>query len=183
MTQMKRSFLSIYILFLGLSGFAQHAVQLVISSLPINTVPDSGVFIAGSFNGWNPHDEHYRLQKDASGRLMLGTKLDDGSYEYKITRGSWDRVECKKGGGDIPNRSLKLGSDTIISIAVDEWSDRVEKKPRMSTASKNVMILDTAFLMPQPIEPGGCGSICREGYARLEEKIPRVVHAGWAECF
>jgi len=70
-------------------------------------------------------------------------------YEFKITRAGWDKVECKNGGADIQNRFLKLSSDTIIELMVEEWTDNIEKKPRVSTAGKNVHIVDTAFFIPQ----------------------------------
>lgn len=80
---------------------------------------------------------------------MFETKLAGGMYEFKITRGDWAKVECKKTGADIPNRFLKLSSDTTINLVVEEWADRFVRKPRVSTASKNVHIIDTAFLIPQ----------------------------------
>ena len=58
-------------------------------------------------------------------------------------------MECKKGGAGIQNRSLKLTSDTTINMTVEEWADNIERKPRVSTASKNVHIIDTAFFIPQ----------------------------------
>src|SRR2546423_2104431 len=70
-------------------------------------------------------------------------------YEYKITKGGWDKVERKKDGSDIQNRFFKLTSDTAISISIEEWADRFPVKPRAHTASKNVHIIDTAFVIPQ----------------------------------
>src|SRR6476620_9143251 len=141
-----------------LLSYSQHFVRFIISSVPVRNLHDSNLFIAGSFNGWNPQDKNYHFQKNENARLndsvgqgnyFLGTKLEDGMYEFKITRGGWDKVECKKGGADIQNRFLKLTSDTTINMTVEEWADNIEKKPGVSTASKNVHIIDTAFLIPQ----------------------------------
>jgi predicted alpha/beta superfamily hydrolase len=138
--------------------FSQHTIQFVISSLPVKNPGGRDLFIAGSFNGWNPQDNNYRFKKSENARLddsvgqgnyFLGIKLEDGNYEFKITRGGWDKVECKKGGADIQNRFLKLTSDTTINMTVEEWTDNIEKKPKISTASKNVHVVDTAFLIPQ----------------------------------
>jgi alpha-glucosidase len=60
------------------------------------------------FNGWNPNDKKYHFQKNDKGNCILGTKLENGMDEFKITRGGWDKVECKQGGADIQNRFLKL---------------------------------------------------------------------------
>ena len=145
----KRSISLLTFLVTILLSYSQHSVRFVISSFPLKNLSDSNLFIAGSFNGWKTQDKSYHFQKNEKGDYFLGTKLEDGTYEFKITRGGWDKVECKKGGADIQNRFLKLTSDTTINIMVEEWADNVERKPRVSTASKNVHIVDTAFSIPQ----------------------------------
>jgi alpha-glucosidase len=145
----KRSISLLPFLVTVLLASSQHSVRFVISSRPLKNSNDNNLFIAGSFNGWNPRDKNYQFQKNDEGNYFLGTKLEDGNYEFKITRGGWDKVECKKGGADIQNRSFKLTSDTTINMTVEEWADNIEKKPGVSTASKNVHIIDTAFLIPQ----------------------------------
>ena len=154
---MKRVFILAVVLLTFFLSSSQRLVRFSISPLPGQTLGDT-MFIAGSFNSWNPADKNYRLQKDASARLndsvgqgnyFLETKLADGMYEFKITGGSWTKVECRKNGADIQNRVLKLSSDTTIHAVVEEWADHFTKKPRHSTASKNVHIIDTAFRMPQ----------------------------------
>ena len=145
----KRSISLLLFLVTVLLSYSQHSVSFVISSLPVKNPSDGGLFLAGSFNGWNPSDKNYHFQKNDRGNYFLGTKLENGMYEFKITRGGWDKVECKKGGADIQNRFLKLSSDTIIESMVEEWADNIEKKPRVSTAGKNVHIVDSAFFIPQ----------------------------------
>jgi len=93
-------------------------------------------------------------------------------YEYKITRGGWDKVECRKGGADIQNRVLKLSSDTIIDIMVDEWADNIERKPGVSTAGKNVHIVDTAFLIPQLNRTRRVWIYLPTGYSTSEKRYP-----------
>jgi predicted alpha/beta superfamily hydrolase len=154
---MKRIFILAAVLLTFFLSFSQHLVRFSISSLPGQSLPDT-MFIAGSFNSWNPADKNYRVQKDANARLsdavgqgdyFLEISLPDAMHEFKITRGSWAKVECKKSGADIQNRVLKLSSDTTIHLVVEEWADHFAKKPRHSTASKNVHIVDTAFRIPQ----------------------------------
>jgi predicted alpha/beta superfamily hydrolase len=145
---MLRRILVFSVLLSSLKTFSQHTVQFIISSLPLNS-SDSNFFIAGSFNGWNPGDENYHFQKNTEGNYFLETSLTDGNYECKITRGSWDKVECRPDGTDIQNRVLKIERDTMISIIIQGWKDNFKIKPRVSTASRNVHILDSAFLLPQ----------------------------------
>ena len=133
----------------AITSSAQHTVRFSVTSVPQFHSTDSNIYIASSFNGWNPKDNNYRFQKDGKENYFFEAKVPDGMYEYKITRGGWDKVECKKDGAGISNRFLKLMSDTVINLTIEDWADRYPAKPKKSTASKNVHIIDTAFLIPQ----------------------------------
>jgi predicted alpha/beta superfamily hydrolase len=128
---------------------AQNIITFRINSLPQYHSAGSDIYLAGSFNGWNPQDTAYRFQKDGQGNYFCELSLAGGNYEFKITRGGWDKVECKKIGGDVSNHSLTVETDTTMNLDVEEWSDRFPVKPKESTASKNVQIIDTAFFIPQ----------------------------------
>ena len=52
-----------------LLSYSQHSVRFIISSLPVRNLHDSNLFIAGSFNGWNPQDKNYHFQKNENARL------------------------------------------------------------------------------------------------------------------
>lgn len=123
--------------------------RIEIKNIPISNHVSGVIYAAGSFNNWNPKDEKFKFQKDDTGNYFIELKLANGNYEYKITRGGWDKVECKKGGVEIANRVLKVESDITIQITVEEWADNIPAKPKRSTASKNVKIIDTAFHIPQ----------------------------------
>ncbi len=145
----RQTIVSIVFLALAYSSLAQYTVHISIDSLPQFSSPDSNLYLAGSFNGWNPKDENFVLQKNGKGNYFIEKKFERGIYEFKTTRGGWDKVECKKNGVDIANRVFELSSDTTINIAIDGWADQVLKKSRVSTASRNVQIIDTAFVIPQ----------------------------------
>lgn len=138
------------IIALTLSTVVQAQVtRIEIKDIPGNTASSNEIYAAGSFNNWNPKDEKFKFQKDDTGNYFIELKLANGNYEYKITRGGWDKVECKKGGAEIANRVLKVESDITIQITVEEWTDNIPAKTKKSTASKNVKIIDTAFHIPQ----------------------------------
>ena len=59
---MHKSFLAISSLLFALSVISQNAVRLEIKSLPEYHPSGIDVFIAGSFNGWNPQDKNYQFQ-------------------------------------------------------------------------------------------------------------------------
>ncbi len=145
----KISFLLIGLLF-SLSVLTQFRVRIEINSLPANNPENSSLYIAGNFNGWNPQHNNYKFQKDDKG-YFIEFSLNNGSYEYKITRGGWDKVECTGEGKDIGNRSLKVDADATIEITIGGWKDLLTSSslPKKSTANKNVSIIDTAFFIPE----------------------------------
>ena len=137
-------------LLITLSVVSQQKIRIEIISLPANDPATSSIFIAGSFNSWNPQNKNFQFQKNEKG-YFLDLLLNAGSYEYKVTRGGWDKVECSKEGKDVGNRTLKVAADENIEIAIEGWKDLFasSSQPKKSTANKNVRIIDTAFFIPQ----------------------------------
>ena len=133
-------------LFMGCSGTAQKSVELVIGQVPESRSKEP-IYVAGSFNGWNPgatkliFDDAAKLYK-----INIPVKAGD-KLEYKFTRGTWNSVETNKDGSDISNRILdgSLASDTV---EIDAWKDDFATGSVLSTAHKNVMVLDSMY-MPQ----------------------------------
>jgi len=134
----------------SLSLLSQQKIRIEINSLPANNPANSSIFIAGNFNSWNPQNKNFQFQKSDKG-YFIDLSLNPGSYEYKITRGGWDKVECTNEGKDIGNRTLKVNADASVEVAVSGWKDLFtsSSQPRKSTANKNVRIIDTAFFIPQ----------------------------------
>jgi len=139
----------ICVLLISASSMAQHTVRIEIKKLPDYHASGSAIYAAGSFNGWNPADTNYRFKKTSTGSYYLDLSLPDTAYEFKLTRGDWGTVECRKEGAGMTNRQLKTNDARVVALEVQEWSDRFPAQPRKSTASANVHIIDTAFLIPQ----------------------------------
>ena len=137
-------------LLITLSLAAQQKIRIEINSLPANSPVNSSMFIAGNFNSWNPQNKNYQFQKNERG-YFLELSLNTGTYEYKITRGGWDKVETTKEGKDIGNRTVKVDADATVVLSVEGWKDFLASSshPKKSTANKNVRIIDTAFFIPQ----------------------------------
>ncbi|HXB45938.1 MAG TPA: alpha/beta hydrolase-fold protein [Puia sp.] len=132
-----------------LSAFSQYRVRINLISIPDALKTDS-IFIAGSFNNWSPNDGQSRFIQDKNYNFYIEfPHVEAGSYEFKFTRGSWQKAECKKDGNDIDNRSAIISSDTIFDFTVQGWKDQFPGKTKLHTASKNVEIIDSAFYIPQ----------------------------------
>jgi predicted alpha/beta superfamily hydrolase len=169
-----KTILNISTLIFAASVMAQSTVRLKIKSLPAYHPSGSNIYAAGSFNGWNPQDENYKFQHDKYGNYFLDLKLEKGLYEYKITRGGWDKAECKKGGERMGNRLLKVEGKEDIELIIEEWADRFPAAPKKSTASINVQIIDTSFLIPQLKRTRRVWIYLPESYATGDERFPVI---------
>lgn len=145
---MRKSAITILQLFFVTVLAAQHNIILKVDSLPANPQTYE-LYIAGSFNGWNPASEAYHFRRMGNGQFYIDLKLAAGTYEYKITRGSWNEVECNPGGAVKENRILKVDHDDSYMINIREWKDNFPDKEIIHSASSHVSIIDTAFYMPQ----------------------------------
>ncbi|MEP6675565.1 MAG: alpha/beta hydrolase-fold protein [Ferruginibacter sp.] len=144
---MKSRFFFGLILLLGYYSNAQYKVSFVLDQLPAPHVGET-IFIAGNFNSWNPGNENYR-SVSSDNKNIINLVLSAGTYEYKFTRGGWDKGEAGQGGAGVGNRVLKLSGDTVIRISIAEWSDNFVHPERVHTVSANVSVMDTAFFIPQ----------------------------------
>ncbi len=119
------------------------------------TVKDNGefaqhekIYAAGNFNGWDPAATalHFDSLKQA---WVLRIELPGGNYEFKFTRGSWQKVQCNIEGADIPNNEIRVQTDTAFQFTIDAWKDHFTPRVKKHTASNHVMVMDTAFSIPQ----------------------------------
>ena len=143
----------------GFAGASRVTAQVAVSTpggLTIHlTVPEStpaaaSVYIAGSFNNWNPAAEGYRLVRE--GGLYAITLPDSvrGPLEFKFTLGAWESVEQTATGGDVPNRTFTVPPTGAVTWAgtVAAWRTG-PAAPRPHTATASVSVLSDSFAIPQ----------------------------------
>ncbi|MCZ2459030.1 MAG: hypothetical protein LC128_05330 [Chitinophagales bacterium] len=150
----------------------QNNVRIEINSFPSFQTSGTEIYLAGSMNGWNPQNKDFLFSKNDGGNYSLDIKLSDGSYQFKLTRGGWDKVECTGSGADIANREITITSDTLIRLSVEGWKDHFSSVPVKSTADKNVHILDSAFWIPQLHRKRRIWIYLPEGYDTSKESYP-----------
>lgn len=126
---------------------AQYRVRIELSDIPAMPATES-IFVAGSFNGWNPIDTAFRIAVSDTITYIDFPRPLQGSISFKFTRGSWGNVECNADGSDISDRSLNLVSDTVIRCQIAAWKDRFDAVPKRHTASAQVTVLPNLFADP-----------------------------------
>jgi predicted alpha/beta superfamily hydrolase len=130
---------------------AQYKITFLVKQPP-GLHSEDHLFIAGNFNSWDPGNKKFEFANDKNGVAELTVSLPEGNYEYKFTRGDWNKVETALDGKGVGNRILKVSGDTMLHLEIKGWNDdfNQETSPKKNhTASANVRIMDTAFLIPQ----------------------------------
>ncbi len=136
-----------YLLFLVLyNSIAQ--VTIRVTGIPANTPTTDNLYIAGSFNNWNPNDTNFKLTK-VDNRYKLTIPDYKGNEEYKFTRGSWTTAEGDSNGNVIKNRTLEHVVNGVINVSIAGWEDKKIKEIITSTALPNVKIISNRFFIPQ----------------------------------
>ena len=106
--------LILFSLLVSLHSWAQFKVTVVIKSLPVSHKGEP-VFIAGNFNNWQPDDYEFKIS-DSS---VVLDDVPQGDYQFKFTRGSWDKVECAGAGTEVENRTVGINSDTTLFYTIE----------------------------------------------------------------
>lgn len=143
MRSLSGSNLIIYLLVLGINfSIAQTAaVKFEVNIPPGSKSSDKGVYLAGSFNCWNPHDSLYLMKETGPDLYSLAVPLFEGQrYEYKYTLGSWETVETSSEGEQIKNRTMISQNGRIITDTVYRWNSPVKaQKGIAGTLNKEQM--------------------------------------------
>ena len=171
-------FIVLPFLLIPISVLCQLNVKFILKERPANHNSET-VYVAGNFNNWNAADNNYRITAKEDNTLVI--KLPAGSYQYKLTRGTWIKVEAGKDGTDLDNRVLPLTKDTIINISILSWKDDFKTEPvkRKNTASINVSVMDTAFYIPQLNRTRRIWVYLPQSYASDKKKYPVIyMHDG-----
>lgn len=98
-------------------------VIIRLGKLPRETPPGQPIYLAGSFNNWQPNHPNYRFKKAENGTYYFAINKTDHEIEYKITRGSWDAEEVNENGDRMMNRKFVFGRRDTIDLEVAGWLD------------------------------------------------------------
>lgn len=135
-------------LLFSLALTAEAQVTINITAVPANTPATDTIYLAGNINGWDPGADDYQLTKISPSNYAITLAAGTGTIEFKFTRGSWDKGECKADGSFLPNRTFTYGNGETINLTVAGWDD-LAGNGNTSTALLNVSVMDAAFFMPQ----------------------------------
>jgi hypothetical protein len=113
------------------------SITIIIYSLPENPVPsasptppplppgDEALYFVSNINNWDPGSRYWMFTRGPDGKYYIEIpRVGDDDIEYKITRGSWQNVECAADGEDIYDRILRGKAGDEVLITIERWKDR-----------------------------------------------------------
>lgn len=110
------------LLFLVLSCPVAGQSTVILDLIPVNTPLTDTLFLAASFNDWSPSDPAYAFRR-VDGRWQLDLPHAPPSFAFKVTRGSWRKVEADQFGQQGPDREFSPDGNDTMRIAVKSWED------------------------------------------------------------
>jgi predicted alpha/beta superfamily hydrolase len=150
---------------------AQYTLRIVVNEVATKKLDD--IYVAGNFNNWNMKDEKYKLKPfGTTRRAIILKEIPAGDYEFKFYRGSQDKVETTAKGEEVPSHKISLKEDASLDFNIPGWKDDYPDKPRPYTATAQVSILDTAFLIPQLNRKRTIWVYLPKGYATSKKTYP-----------
>lgn len=155
------------------SGISQYTIRLAVKE--VGAKKQDAIYVAGNFNNWNPRDEKYKLKPfGVSRRAIILTNIAPGKYEFKFTRGSFEKVETTAKGIDVANHTITVKEDLQQDFDIPGWKDDYPDKPKPNTALAQVRIIDTAFLIPQLNRKRRIWAYLPKGYSTSTKKYPVI---------
>lgn len=130
----------LFIVLFILPYFSFSQVTFLIDKVPAYTPLQDTLFLAGSFNEWNPGDTAWALNRQNDGTYQLSSEQIPTIFEFKITRGDWKTVEGSKLGQSIDNRihNVSRVKDTVW-VEVLSWEDMTAEIPFSKKIKINVI--------------------------------------------
>lgn len=101
------------------------------------------IFLAGSFNNWNPGDHAFKLNAlSATHRYIILKNIPSGRHAFKFTRGNWETVETSSSGKSIANRIIEITKDTVIPAHISGWIDDFYDAHKTSDSARSSIRLE-----------------------------------------
>ncbi len=169
--------LPLFLFLLSCASSPQNDGLILRIGLPADTPADARVYVAGTFNQWNPADPAFELNRKGDSAEITLPEMKAGEIAFKFTLGSWASGETKD-GRDAPNRTVRvMGGAQVYESSVEGW--KTEGSGRSSTASASVSVLDPGFAIPQLGRTRRIQVYMPSGYAESDRRYPVLyVHDG-----
>jgi predicted alpha/beta superfamily hydrolase len=163
--------LSCLLTLLTLSAPIATAQRAVTVRLQVPPAIDSGesYYLSAEHQRWAPADSAYRFRRVGDQWELTFQFTSKYFLQYRITRGSDVAVESSAEGYPTRPRLAEITRDTLLSVTVAGWADRIVRK---STASPQVQLFAEAFAFPTLSRSHRVWVYLPRGYASSRRRYP-----------
>jgi len=114
----------IAIIFLFATNWLYGQCTFIIEELPSYTPDTAKIYMATSFNNWDPSDSSLQLSKFPDGTYRIQIPKKYSMFKFKFTRGSWESVEGNSMGDYMYDREyIATGPIQERRFKVFSWQD------------------------------------------------------------
>ncbi|NJB86703.1 putative alpha/beta superfamily hydrolase [Lewinella marina] len=131
------------------------------------------IYVAGTFNDWNAHDECYRMEADERpGTYRRTFKFPDDllKVEYKYTRGGWESVELGDHQESALNHLRYTHEPWTVPDRVAHWaSSGLEYQDHLLP---RIEVIDEHFEIPELIRTRRVAALLPHDYYESDKRYP-----------
>ncbi len=112
-------------------------IRIEVEAYPPFLTPNRQLFIAGTFNDWNPGSVDYELKRTLDGTYFIDLPDSLRRFEYKFTQGNWMLVEGDSMGSLRTNHvfdAAKMPETRHVKVQILSW----ERKPTYNFVVKKL---------------------------------------------
>ena len=127
----------------GVAAQEKYKVEIILE-LSKEAQTESKLYLTSNFNRWNPKENRFEFQATATPgqqRIVL-QDVPKGIFEFKVSKGTWQTLECAPNGRLINLREIDVNSDTIITHRVMGWREQFP----VSTAPQYLEIIPEVYM-------------------------------------
>lgn len=137
---------AIVLIFSLLQGFLLTGQTYTVKLIVTDSTEKEEIYIAGTFNDWQPGNPRYRLETlDSIHKTIALQKLAPIRYLFKFTRSTWGTVETSDYGMGMDDRTMDIRGDTLIHIVIKGWIDDFVDFSKIPDSLKIQMGRDKSF--------------------------------------
>ncbi|MDD3094740.1 MAG: alpha/beta hydrolase-fold protein [Candidatus Neomarinimicrobiota bacterium] len=180
----KPFFILFFMLFAAFPAFSRDSCEWHIRVKYPGDIPaQEAIYIAGTFNNWDPGDPDHRLQRAGDGSWQIRLDLPAGNQEFKFTRGSWNSAETKAKGAIRQNRRIRLYKALHRrQYRIAGWQDPAPAEDIFASICGNIEIIPD-FFIPQLQRSRRIWIYLPPGYAESEANYPVLYLQDGQNCF
>ncbi|MFA5417474.1 MAG: glycogen-binding domain-containing protein [Bacteroidales bacterium] len=178
-----------------MGGTGDDDITILLTKIPETTPLGSKIYIAGTFNGWDPGKLRNKFHITDNGYHYISLPRRNGDFEFRITRGSWEMAQVDQYGSELPPYKYNYNDFDTLFVDVDNWKDLPTKRVNQVTLVLDKIPINTPqnsrlYLAPDfnnwnPEDqnlifgklPNGKPAITFDTYGRLMEY--KITRGGW----